>query len=140
MPGGRDWLIVCILASTAAERRERRRGRVDLNLVVGDVRDRIDRQPGEGVPTDGRRDEGEENDQPAVMNRQLKNPRDHLPTSQCAWDASALPSSALSVNVLMTAISSPASRPKTISLERASLRPITTSRFSNPLGTRTKTT
>ena len=57
--------------------RERWRNRVDLHLVVGDIRDRVDRQFGHRPGAEGGGRKGEQHDKPALMNGKGKNARNH---------------------------------------------------------------
>ena len=57
--------------------RECGRTDVDLNLIVRDVRHRVDREPVEGPATDNGGDGGEEQDEPALLDRPCDDASDH---------------------------------------------------------------
>ena len=57
--------------------RQRGCDRVDLHLIVGDVRHRIDRQLGQGPHAEGRSGEGKEDHEPALVDRERENALDH---------------------------------------------------------------
>ncbi len=63
------------------DRRQRRRECVDLNLHVGDVGDRIDRQRGDGKSAGDRSRQRDHEDVPATADRKRQNPFDHGPIS-----------------------------------------------------------
>jgi hypothetical protein len=79
--------------------------RVDLHLVVGDVRDGVDRELLELEEADGRDHRREDDDEPAVLDREVKQGFKHGMVSlsgvgsQCSCAAEPLPSSALRMNV-----------------------------------------
>src|SRR6185312_5909394 len=105
------------------------RGGVDLYLLVGDIRHRVDRQAREGPYTESNGAKACQDHDPAVLNGKCENAADHgCPHSSCSTPA--LPRSALRTNVLVVAMRSPAERPEVISASCWSWRPTVTLRAS----------
>src|SRR5690606_11338315 len=129
---------------------ERLDRRVDLDLDVGDVRDRVDGQAAEVV--DAERADGDrgDDDEPPVADRELQQLRqesEHGGAPQCSWPASDFPSSALRMKLFLPAYRSPGARPFRTSTTRPAaspgrlpLRPSVTGRASNESPPWTKTT
>src|SRR3546814_791639 len=57
--------------------RERGCADVNLDLIIGDVRHRVDRQPVEGKRANGGDDDGEQQDKPALLDRPCDDAGDH---------------------------------------------------------------
>src|SRR4051794_1627324 len=116
------------------DRRQRRRHRVDLHLNVGDIGNGIDREFRQRPETGRSRCQRDQQDEPAAPDGKIDDPLDHQSSSL------GLESSALSANVLIAAMVSPATKPEIISRNWSSFCPSTTSRFSKPSFVRTNTT
>ena len=115
------------------EGRERGSDRVDLDLVVGDVRDSVDRQALELEQANGSDDRREHDDQPAVLDREVEQGFEHgmvSVDSQCSCAAAPLPRSALRMNVPSLTNSSPSTRPENTGTSPPTARPIVTARFA----------
>ena len=114
------------------DRRQRRCDGIDLHLVVGHVRDGIDRQLVERPDAKGAGDGGQQHDEPAVTDRKVEDFLDHHSS------AFAFPRSDFRTNVLRTATISPGLRPPITSTASSVMAPACTARASNPSGTCTK--